>query len=214
MEDAAMITQAPSQMTFVPLGLIAAQLDGRGRHWQDEARAVGLVLATIVGVIPVAALAWLIMWTAQVRLTPNPQAELLAELAAMGEPGPSLDLEFYQFGQKVYRGTCISCHGGDGRGVQGNGKDLVRSAFVRDHDDDFLVEFLKKGRDLNDPLNTTKILMPPKGGNPVLNEDDLYDVVEYLRGMQDPRRIPATDGTGMPPAGADTTLADSKPSPH
>jgi disulfide bond formation protein DsbB len=117
-----------------------------------------------------------------------------------------LDREYWDYGRKVFMGTCISCHGPDGRGIAGNGKDLVHSAFVRDSSDDDLVEFIKKGRDLNDPLNTTKILMPPKGGNPAMSEDDMYDVVEYLRGLQDPRRIPAP---GTPPAESAESQAET-----
>jgi disulfide bond formation protein DsbB len=160
-------------------------------------RSLDLALSVVVIVLPVIGLAWWTMWQAQVRLTPNPEAELMAELAAMGPAGAPLDREYWEYGQKVYASTCIACHGPDGRGLVNNGKDLVHSAFVRERDDDALVDFLKKGRDIADPLNTTKILMPPKGGNPALSEDDLYDVVEYLRGLQDPRRIPPP---GTPPA--------------
>jgi mono/diheme cytochrome c family protein len=175
------------------------------RRWAQELMALAVSIVVILVVLPIIGLAWWTMWTAQVRLTPNPQAELLAELEARGvQAGPPLDPEFYAYGKKVYFGTCITCHGADGRGVAGNGKDLVRSSFIAQRSDDELVQFLLKGRDLSDPLNTTKILMPPKGGNPVLNEDDLYDVVEFLRGLQDPRRIP----TGpFPPQSASKDVA-------
>ena len=163
----------------------------RDSGWWHEVRALAMSLSVVLGILPVIALAWLVMWTAQVRLTPNPEAELMAELTARGGPaGPPLDAEYYEYGRKVYAGTCVACHGTNGRGIQGNGKDLIHSEFITKNDDDFLVAFLKKGRDLSDPLNTSKILMPPKGGNPVLNEDDLYDVVTFVRGLQDPRRIP------------------------
>ena len=38
-----------------------------------------------------------------------------------------------------------------------------------------------EGRPANDPLNTTKIVMPPKGGNPALSDKDVRDAVAYLR---------------------------------
>jgi disulfide bond formation protein DsbB len=48
-----------------------------------------------------------------------------------------------------------------------------------------MVAFLKRGRDISDPLNTTKVPMPPKGGNPALNDKQLADLVVFLRGLQD-----------------------------
>ena len=46
------------------------------------------------------------------------------------------------------------------------------------------MEFIKVGRDPSDPLNTTDVAMPPKGGNPALDNDDLYDIVSYIRTLQ------------------------------
>ena len=50
--------------------------------------------------------------------------------------------------------------------------------------DDELVAFIKVGRDPSDPLNTTGVAMPPKAGNPALTDDDLYDVVAFVRTLQ------------------------------
>ena len=60
----------------------------------------------------------------------------------------------------------------------------MHSEFCKSLDDDGLLAFVKKGRDPGDPLNTTKILMPPKGGNPALSDDDLLDVISYVRSLQ------------------------------
>ena len=49
------------------------------------------------------------------------------------------------------------------------------------HLDDDALAFVKKGRSTSDPLNTTKVDMPPKGGNPALSDDDVLDIISYLR---------------------------------
>ena len=90
-------------------------------------------------------------------------------------------------GQKaVYDQICQACHGPEGKGVTGLGKDLTTSTFVAGLDDAGLVEFIKKGRDASDPLNTTGIAMPPKAGNPALTDQDLYNVVAFVRTIHQP----------------------------
>ena len=105
-----------------------------------------------------------------------------------GATAPGASRGDAQAGQRVFASSCISCHGSDGRGLPGLGKDLTTSAFVAELTDDELVEFIKVGRDAGDPLNTTGVAMPPKGGNPALTEQDLYDVVAYLRQLQSETR--------------------------
>ena len=84
-------------------------------------------------------------------------------------------------GQTVFAGTCSSCHGPDAKGLPGLGKDLTTSEFVRTQSDVDLVNFIKVGRPASDPANTTGVDMPPKGGNPALTDQDIADVVAYLR---------------------------------
>ncbi|MBC8363991.1 MAG: cytochrome c [Actinobacteria bacterium] len=86
-------------------------------------------------------------------------------------------------GSVVYSKTCASCHGPDAGGLKGLGKALTGSAFMTDQSSDDLVAFLKVGRGPSDPDNTTGIQMPPRGGNPALGDDDLLDVVAYLKGL-------------------------------
>jgi disulfide bond formation protein DsbB len=88
-------------------------------------------------------------------------------------------------GETAFAGTCVSCHGPDAKGLPGLGKDLTTSAFVADNSDTELVEFLKVGRPASDPLNTTGVDMPPKGGNPALDDQDLADIVAYLRSIHE-----------------------------
>jgi mono/diheme cytochrome c family protein len=84
-------------------------------------------------------------------------------------------------GQKLFAGTCATCHGPEGKGIPGLGKDMTTSKFIAERNDAELVEFIKMGRDPSDPLNTTGVAMPPKGGNPALSDEDLFDIVAYIR---------------------------------
>ena len=84
-------------------------------------------------------------------------------------------------GEEVYASSCASCHGSDGFGVEGLGKDLHNNEFVAGLTDEEFVEFLKEGRKANDPANETGVDMPPKGGNPSLSDQDLYDVAAFVR---------------------------------
>ncbi len=87
-------------------------------------------------------------------------------------------------GETIFKGTCATCHGPDALGIEGLGKALVDNAFVQSNSDDEMVAFLKVGRPASDPLNTTGLDMPSRGGNPSLDDDDLLDVVAYLRTLQ------------------------------
>jgi disulfide bond formation protein DsbB len=86
-----------------------------------------------------------------------------------------------QAGQELFVATCAACHGPNGQGVPGLGKDMTTSQFIADRSDAELVEFIKIGRDPSDPLNTTGVAMPSKGGNPALSDEDLFDIVAYIR---------------------------------
>lgn len=86
-------------------------------------------------------------------------------------------------GQTLFTGTCTSCHGPDGTGITGLGKDLTTSTWLAEQSDADLVEFLKVGRPASDPLNTTGVDMPPRGGNPALTDQNLADIVAYLRSI-------------------------------
>lgn len=87
-------------------------------------------------------------------------------------------------GKAKFATTCTSCHGPDAKGMTGLGKDLHNNQFIAGLSDQQAVDFLKKGRPATDPLNTTKVDMPPKGGNPALNDQDLADIVAFLRTLK------------------------------
>jgi disulfide bond formation protein DsbB len=87
-------------------------------------------------------------------------------------------------GEATYQGTCSACHAPDATGITGLGLPLANSEFVQSMTDDELVAFIAVGRDAGDPDNTTGVGMPPKGGNPSLTDEDLLNVVAWLRTLQ------------------------------
>jgi mono/diheme cytochrome c family protein len=87
-------------------------------------------------------------------------------------------------GEQLYAATCAACHGPEGKGVQGLGKDMTSSEFIAGKTDEELVEFIQVGRPADDPLNTTGMPMLPKGGNSALTDQDLYDIVAFIRTLQ------------------------------
>lgn len=89
-------------------------------------------------------------------------------------------------GQEAFSTTCAACHGPAGEGVQGLGKDMTHSEFIAGLSDAELLEFIKVGRRIDDPLNTTKVDMPPKGGNPALTDEQLINIIAYIRSIHQP----------------------------
>jgi disulfide bond formation protein DsbB len=107
-------------------------------------------------------------------------------LAACGAPAPeptTTPAGDAVAGQAAFAASCSSCHGPEGKGIAGLGKDLTTSEWVVTQSDADLVAFLQSGRPASDPLNTTGIDMPPKGGNPALSEADLENIVAYMRSI-------------------------------
>jgi disulfide bond formation protein DsbB len=106
---------------------------------------------------------------------PQPAADSSADTVQV-----SYDTALVEQGQQLFT-LCAACHGPDARGVPNLGKDLVASEFVHTLSDEELLAFIKTGRPMWDPLNTTGIDMPPKGGNPALTDDDILAIIAYVR---------------------------------
>lgn len=84
-------------------------------------------------------------------------------------------------GKELFATTCAACHGPNGEGVTGLGKDMTTSEFIAGLSDEEMLAFIKTGRSISDPLNTTKVDMPPKGGNPALTDEQLVDIIAFIR---------------------------------
>jgi mono/diheme cytochrome c family protein len=88
-------------------------------------------------------------------------------------------------GEPLFQGTCAACHGPDAKGLPTLGKDLTTSEFAKEKTDQELLAFIKVGRPVSDPLNTTNVDMPPKGGNPALSDQDLLNIIAYVRTLEE-----------------------------
>jgi disulfide bond formation protein DsbB len=88
-------------------------------------------------------------------------------------------------GKTLFSVTCPACHGPEAKGLPGLGKDMTTSEFIKSTSDAELVEFIKRGRAPDDPLNTTGVPMPPMGANPALSDADLLAIVEFIRSLGD-----------------------------
>ena len=87
-------------------------------------------------------------------------------------------------GEELASQSCSACHGQDFKGVPGLGVSFYDSTFIQNHTDDELVEFTKEGRASDAPDNESGIAMPPFGGNTRLTDEDLSDIVAFLRSLQ------------------------------
>jgi len=141
-----------------------------------------IYLPSVLGLLLVL-IAAAVVWVGQVSPSVAEQAAPEPAVApTQAEPAPvQVSVGDSSAGQTLFSQTCSACHGPAGEGIQGLGKDLTTSEFVTGQTDTDLTAFIKVGRGPTDPLNTTGIAMPPKGGNPALNDEDLQNIVAYLR---------------------------------
>lgn len=84
-------------------------------------------------------------------------------------------------GEQLYLQSCAACHGMDGLGVTNLGNQLRNSEFLANNTDADVLAVIRQGRELNDPLNTTGLVMPPSGGRPDLSDADILAIIQYMR---------------------------------
>jgi disulfide bond formation protein DsbB len=105
----------------------------------------------------------------------DPAGESSGETIATGDPVA---------GEEMYNQVCIACHGPGGAGIENLGKDMTTSEFIADSTDAEMLAFVKTGRPVGHPDNTTGVDMPPKGGNPALTDEQIMDIIAYIRTLQ------------------------------
>ena len=84
-------------------------------------------------------------------------------------------------GREVFLASCSACHGANAEGIEGLGKSFITSEFISSSTDKGIMTMIKMGRPVWDPANTTGLDMPPKGGNPAITDDQLNDIISYIR---------------------------------
>jgi disulfide bond formation protein DsbB len=87
-------------------------------------------------------------------------------------------------GKETYAKACAACHGANAEGVEGLGKSWNDNEWIQGSSDDELLTFIKEGRPADDPDNTTGVAMPPKGGNPGLTDEEILDIIAFMRSLQ------------------------------
>lgn len=109
---------------------------------------------------------------------------LLAQhTSAAATPSPVPDEAAVKAGRIVFMTVCAACHGPKATGIQGLGKSLVGSMFFNSRTDEQMLAFLQTGRPVSDPLNTTGVTMPARGGRISLTDTDLLNVIAYIRSL-------------------------------
>jgi mono/diheme cytochrome c family protein len=107
---------------------------------------------------------------------------------AVALPAIDLDEQTVKAGRVTFLTVCAACHSPTGQGISGLGKPIIGSQFVNSHSDVELLAFLQTGRPINDPLNTTGVVMPARGGRLSLTDDDLTNTIAYIRSLNLPAR--------------------------
>ncbi|MFQ5943914.1 MAG: c-type cytochrome [Anaerolineales bacterium] len=98
---------------------------------------------------------------------------------------PAYSAEMIAEGDTLFQQTCFACHGSDGKGLPNLGKDLTTSEFVKSSTDAELLAYVLEGRTADDPLNTTGVAMPPKGGFDFLTNDDINSIIAFMRSIEE-----------------------------
>jgi mono/diheme cytochrome c family protein len=90
---------------------------------------------------------------------------------------PQLPADAGTTGRALFEGNCIMCHGDDGKGSMPGVPDITGAGGPLTQSDRMLIRRMLNG--FQSP--GSPIAMPPKGGNPGLNERDLATLVDYMR---------------------------------
>jgi len=80
-------------------------------------------------------------------------------------------------GDAIFQATCLACHGPDGKGLLPGMPDFTKKGGVLSLPDDVLLKRIAEG--FQTP--GSPVAMPPRGGNPSLTDEQLRQVLAYLK---------------------------------
>jgi disulfide bond formation protein DsbB len=162
--------------TIITVMSVIALLAGEPDDSEEGIQRSWLPVAAIVGAV---AIVFGLMFTAgwdrnaQARATTNVFTE-------HSETGAMLPVAVND-GQQLYAEACAACHGQQREGVPNLGNALVANQYIASLTDEQLLSFLRTGRGLDSPENTTGLVMPPSGGRPDLSDEQILSIIAYLR---------------------------------
>lgn len=99
-------------------------------------------------------------------------------------------------GERSFQSVCSACHGFNAQGVSGLGPSMIGNSFINSLSNEDLVAFIAVGRPATDPANKTGVMMPARGGNPSLTDNDLMNIVHYVRSLNPGVAVVDSSGTG------------------
>lgn len=102
-------------------------------------------------------------------------------------------------GRKVFSTVCLTCHGPTGRGMPNLAPSLVGSAFVASADNAAIARVIRLGRALGEPNNKSGKVMPARGGNPFLTDQQISHLVAFVRSIQDGGSMASTGNADSAP---------------
>jgi mono/diheme cytochrome c family protein len=103
-----------------------------------------------------------------------------ATTPAESDAAPAVDRMAVARGNVKFTKTCATCHGPDAKGMPNLGKDLTVSAFFKEKTNEELVAFVNEGRI---PMDGNAA-MPPKGGFTELTDEEILNIIKYLRTIE------------------------------
>ncbi|GEM_PF-2256298 len=114
------------------------------------------------------------------------------------------DAQRVRAGEQTFLSVCSACHGFSAQGVSGLGPSLIDNTFINGLSNDEFLAFVNVGRASDHPDNKSGITMPARGGNPSITDNDVVNVINYVRSLNPNAVVYATRPTDGTAGTADT----------